>query len=77
MNWTVGTFWTIGIDALDTGDRLWSAWTPGTPGSAAVPAALIGGGGTGARTHGLMRHDPMDWTPGTPGRQGMTPDPMD
>ena len=23
------------------------------------------GGGAGARTHGLMRHDPMDWTVGT------------
>ena len=30
MNWTVGTFWTMGKDALDTGDRLWTAWTPGT-----------------------------------------------
>jgi len=32
MDWTVGTFWTIGIDALDTGDRLWSAWTLGLTG---------------------------------------------
>jgi len=30
MDWTVGTFWTMGKDALDTGDRLWTAWTPGT-----------------------------------------------
>ena len=25
---------------------------------------------TGARTHGLMRHDPMDWTVGTFGTVG-------
>jgi len=30
MDWTVGTFWTMGKDALDTGDRLWTTWTPGT-----------------------------------------------
>ena len=31
MDWTVGTCWTMGNDALATGDRLWTAWTPGTP----------------------------------------------
>ncbi|MDQ0291627.1 hypothetical protein J3R75_003734 [Oligosphaera ethanolica] len=30
MDWTVGTFWTMGNDALDAGDRLWTAGTPGT-----------------------------------------------
>ena len=30
MDWTVGTFWTMGNDALDAGDRLWTTGTPGT-----------------------------------------------
>ena len=30
MDWTPGTFWTVGNDAMDAGDRLWTAWTPGT-----------------------------------------------
>ena len=30
MDWTVGTFWTMGMDALDSGDQLWTPWTPGT-----------------------------------------------
>ena len=29
MDWTVGTFWTMGKDALDTGGRLWTALDAG------------------------------------------------
>ena len=30
MDWTAGTFLTMGKDVMDTWDRLWTAWTPGT-----------------------------------------------
>ena len=30
MGWTPGTDWTVGNDAMDAGDRLWTVWTPGT-----------------------------------------------
>ena len=67
MDWTPGTPGRQGMtpDALDSWrrldalDRLPMPWTMGTDWR-----------GTGARTHGLMRHDPMDWTMGTLGTMG-------
>ncbi|MDQ0291451.1 hypothetical protein J3R75_003558 [Oligosphaera ethanolica] len=38
MDWTVGTFGTVGNDALDAGDCLRTSWTLG---SAAGPGLLI------------------------------------
>ena len=35
-------------------------WSQGTPGTGETIVD-----GAGARTHGLMRHGPMDWTVGT------------
>ena len=39
MDWTVGTFWTVGNDAMDAGDWLRTAWTPGTDWG---PVGLLG-----------------------------------
>ena len=36
MDWTVGTFGTVGNDALDAGDCLRTSWTPMKPAAAKV-----------------------------------------
>ena len=64
MDWTSGTFWTVGNDAMDAGDQLWTVWTRGTGCGLFGRRGLVGAGAV-ARTHGLMRHGPMDWAPGT------------
>ena len=52
-------------------------WGSGQPLIIAKTMVTPGTGGTnwrlcaGARTHGLMRHDPMDWTVGTLWTVGM------
>ena len=54
MDWTVGTFWTMGNDALATGDRLWTAWTPGTDWRPLRPRGPI---------HGIMPHESVSPRP--------------
>jgi len=66
LDWTVGTFGLWGMTHWTQGTDL---PTPGTPGSAAVPAAFVQRYGEDSR---LMRHGPMDWTVGTFGLWGMT-----
>ncbi|MDQ0289032.1 hypothetical protein [Oligosphaera ethanolica] len=63
MDWTVGTFGTLGNDALDS----WERRRPGgiIPGSAAVPAASFLGPPPSRRHHSWDRRRPGGIHPGT------------
>ncbi|MDQ0290770.1 hypothetical protein J3R75_002877 [Oligosphaera ethanolica] len=42
MDWTPGTFWTVGNDAMAAGDQLWTVWPPGTDWRLLGPVVING-----------------------------------